>query len=281
MDYKKDESRTVVRDERQVKPMRTNTAATATRRSTRKSPTPKLTALPSLQEEAVVPDPVEKMIRTWKPLSGDSAKVWATVAENVQDQVRKSKPPTAARAKHYLRTLTRHMALRHLAGHRIDDLVELLSDETIQATYGSAKATTLTKASRRTEVSHLRQMRSALLPEAYPKKEVVAAGKTPPAERYSETELTALLTWARGRGAKRNARVHANLLLSIACGLDGSEISLIRGTDIQCTPWGVIVRAPGAPGKNLRPPRIVPVLAQYEHELAELAWIAGDKPLLG
>lgn len=173
------------------------------------------------------------------------------------------------------------MALRLQANDRIDDLAQLLSDESLADTYALPETTGLSSSSRGTELSHLRHMREVVFPDKYKRTPSLVMTNHGHQARYTDKEIRALLTWVRGRGYKRTIRIHAALLLSLGAGLNGREIPPVRGIDIACSPWGLVVLAPGAAGVKNRPPRIVPVLARFENELAELALIAKANPLIG
>lgn len=73
----------------------------------------------------------------------------------------------------------------------------------------------------------------------------------------------------------------AALLLSFGCGLVGAELGSARGSDLIATPWGLFIETEGLSSKGNRGHRNVPILAEYEDELSELALEAGDNLLLG
>lgn len=277
MDYKEGIIRTPVRKNEAA--MRSEVASQLAKRGKRRSPTAKVIALPL---PGKTPKQVAfELIESWSPQRGYSDALWQQIRPTVIAHVRQADPPNRVIALRYLRVMTRHVAQRLRAGDRIDDLAELLTDESLSATYSLAKTTGLSDTSRGTELSYLRHMRLAVFPKDYKPTPGLVMKAHGHQERYTDNEIRALLTWVRGRGFKRVIRIHAALLLSLGAGLNDREIPPVRGIDIACSPWGLVVLAPGAAGIKNRPPRIVPVLARFENELAELALISKENPLIG
>lgn len=255
--------------------MRTAAASSARRKKTRKAPA-KVTPL------VKATDPVEEFINTWSPKDKTFAAAWPRVADVVRALVTQAKPGSTDLAGKYLRALARHAAARIAAGMRVDDVDELLSDAALASTLGTTSSSTLSENSRRTELSFIRRIRERVLPEKYGQpKELSRLRKSRVAKPYTDEEITELLTWCRSAKHPKAPRLRAAVLLSVACGLDGYEAPKVTGTDVLVTDWGLVVRAPGMAKSTARPARLVPVLAEFETELASLASKAGAGLLLG
>jgi hypothetical protein len=93
---------------------------------------------------------------------------------------------------------------------------------------------------------------------------------------YGRGELAGLRADALVQATDGRRRA-ARALLALGCGsgLDGRWVAQITADDVAWTAWGVLVRV-GGPS-----PRVVPVLAEWESEVAELADTAGDEFLVG
>jgi hypothetical protein len=164
----------------------------------------------------------------------------------------------------------------------ISDTKELLCDAALASTLGEHVSSDLSENSRRTELSFLRNLRARVLPDVYGKpKELTRLANSRIAAAFTVEELAALLTWCRSSRHGKASRLHAAVLLSVGCGIDGFEMPRILGTDILITPWGLIVRAPGVGKGTTRPARIVPVRGAHEKELAFFAATAGRAPIIG
>lgn len=259
--------------------MREGTAAAAARKRTRKPASPNNRA--KTAQVIVLGDPVRHTIDTWTTNRQPAAAVWHDIAATVRNIVTQAQPGGAELARKYLRAVARHVATRHLAGHRIDNLPELLSDKALAATFNAKATASLSTAAKATELTYLRRIRQHVLPEQYGTNPQLRMPRTATATPYTDTEVGQMLHWCRTSRQPVAPRLHAALLLGISCGLDGSEAPAIRGTDILRTPWGLVVRAPGVPHTRTRTPRLVPVLARHETDLAHLAERAGDTLLVG
>ena len=177
-----------------------------------------------------------------------------------------------------MRSVARHVALRHKAGMSLSDLSDLLSDQALAATLDSSD---LKRSSEATHRGHLERVRAAALPDRYGRRGVLKRERTPVAAWYSDEDVAALLRWARNTSQVAGPSVHASLLLGVAAGLDGFEVHSVTGRSVRCTPWGLVVAAAGTGKGKSRPARLVPVLAQYEQALADAARYAGKGPMAG
>lgn len=279
MDYKEDIIRTDVRKNEGT--MRSEVASRAARHKVRKSPAAKVIPLhPEAQSAPKAVDPVAAYIAAWNPKTL-SKKEWEPIASVVRAMITKTKPNNKQAAAKRLRVLTRLVAIQHKKGHRIDDPAALLNEETLIKVHGQGSPGDLLPNSRATDLYLLRVIRKALLPEIYDKPVAVAVGSKRTTPFYSDEEIIALLQWARGGRIALSKRVHVQLLLGIAAGIDGHEIPYLRGRDLLCTPWGLVINAPGVNRMPNRGPRLAPVLGEYEEELATLMMRIGDNPILG
>jgi hypothetical protein len=93
---------------------------------------------------------------------------------------------------------------------------------------------------------------------------------------YDRRELTALRAGALAQPtAFRRRAARALLALGCGAGLDGRWVARVVAEDVASTSWGVMVRV-GDPSA-----RVVPVLADWEGEVLDLAASAGEEFLVG
>lgn len=270
MDYKENLIRRDVRTK--ATGMRTQKASAARRVVRRKSPTVKVVPLHAPDNCAT------EVINSWCPSDPAVKKVWDEIAPAVRAHLLAADIGGPELARKYMRALSRHAAARHGAGHRINAAADLFNDLALISTFGSATVSSIGVSSKATELTYIRRIRAALLPDLYAIPAPLRMGAKQIAQPYSQSELAALLAFARQRSAVRNIRIHAGLLLGLGAGLSGSEIPMISGSDLAATPWGLVIAVPQIKGK---PTRLVPVLAAYENELAQLALLAKGDPFLG
>lgn len=258
--------------------MRTQSARGSRRQQSRKSPTARVVPLiPLVKDE----NPVTSFILNWAPSKGFSEKSWQVIAPITREIIVKVNPGSIEVARKYLRTLARHIGARYLGGHQITNTCQLLDDHCLAQTLGSSNRNQLKNSTRATELGFLYRIRQNLHPEIYRKPQSLKISKSNHANPYSGKELASLLAWSRQRSALRNIRIQGALLLSIACGLDGGEFPFITGDEFYVTDWGLVIRTPGIAKPINRRARFVPVLAEYELEIASLARIASSHPLVG
>lgn len=258
--------------------MRSQAASSARRTKTRKAPTAKVIAL----HPAPAPDnPTTDLINSWTPNDKAVAAVWSEIAPAVRSHLLAANLGGPELARKYIRVLARHAALRHNAGHSVSNAADLFSDLALVSTFGKDVASGIGPEAKRMAMQYMRRLRVLVLPTIYATPNPFVMGAKQVATPYKDVELAALLAFARERSAVRNIRIHGALLLALAAGLDGKEISKVRGTDLMTTPWGLVIAAPGLPGKVGRPKRVVPVLAIFEDALAKLAVTAKGDPFIG
>jgi hypothetical protein len=130
--------------------------------------------------------------------------------------------------------------------------------------------------SRATYRSELRRVGPLLTRHAPWESRPAAVSRRQVAPPYSQRELRLLQADATAQptpGRRRAAR--ALLALGAGAGLDGRWVSWVGAQDVTAHSWGVMVRV-SEPAT-----RVVPVLAEWEDEVLELARSAGDEYLLG
>ncbi len=252
--------------------MRSHAAATAARRKRRKSAAPKAVPVAS------APDPIATAVSRYSPGKEPAKSAWPVIGSTVRSLVLGAKPGSEEMALKMMRSVARHVALRHRAGMSVTDLSDLLSDQALAATHDS---TALKGSSEGTYRGHLERVRAAAFPDRYRRPEVLKRGRTSIAAWYSHEDAEALLRWSRSTTQLAGPGVRGSLLLGLSAGLDGFEVHSVTGRAVRRTPWGLVVAAPGMGQGKSRPARLVPVLAQYEQELADAARAAGDDPLAG
>lgn len=261
-------------------PVRSDRATTAKRHKKRAAATAKV--LP-LHPEATTENPVAASINNWTPGNRlpEIALVWEQIAPIVRAHVLGTGVAGIDPARKYLIALARHTTARLNAGHRIDNAEELLSDEALIATFGTKLPTTQMKSSKALELGQLRRLRARLLPELYGKPADLVVSRKGFVPGYTPSEIAQLLAYARQRSNPVAKHLHAALLLSLGAGLTAFELSLARGSDLVATPWGLFIDTQGLSFGGNRGPRQVPILAEYEDELSEIAKEIGDDLLLG
>lgn len=258
--------------------MRSQAASSARRTRTRKAPTAKV--IPPHPAQAPE-NPTTDLINSWTPHDKAVAAVWSEIAPAVRAHLFSANLGGPELARKYIRVLARHVAIRHEAGHSIWSAADLLSDLALVSTFGKDAASGIGPESKRMALQYMRRLRVIVLPNIYATPNPLVMGAKRIATPYTDVEIAALLAFARQRSAVRNIRIHGALLLALATGLDGQEIAKVRGTDLLVTPWGLVIAAPGLPGKAGRPARLVPVLAAFEEEFAHLAVAAKGDPFIG
>ena len=226
---------------------------------------------------------VAEVIRSWVPVRRfeDVSKVWAEVGPVVRKILLSFDLGNEERAMAYLVALSRHTALRFRAGHRIDDVAELLSDEALATTFGAKVSSIHNAGTRSKELGVLRKIRLLLLPESYAVRKEMVSSRRKVAAPYSGSEIAQHLGVVRQRSNPKAQRLYGAVLLSLSAGLTSRELSSARGSDLIATPWGLVIETVGLPSGGNRGARLVPILAKYEDELSELAKEIGDDLFLG
>lgn len=252
--------------------VRSQTAAAAARRKKRQPATPRAVPAP------VAPDPIATAVSGYSPSKDPAKSAWPVIGSTVRSLVLGAKPGSEEMALKMLRSVARHVALRHQEGMSVTDLSDLLSDQALAATHDS---TELKGSSEGTYRGHLERVRAAAMPDQFRRPKELQRGPAPVAAPYSPEDAEALLRWARSTTQVAGAAVRASMLLGLGAGLDGFEVHSVTGRDVRCTPWGLVVAAPGTGKGKSRPARFVPVLAECEQELAEAARSVGGGPMAG
>jgi|GEM_PF-1709458 len=226
---------------------------------------------------------IETLINNWKPGKGfeDVAKVWDHVGPVVRGILLNFDLGNEERARDYLGALSRHAVARYNAGHLIEGVEELLSDESLATTFGISVHSGRSNGTRGKELAFLRNIRLLLLPQIYGVRKELVYGVRQVAPTYSESELAQLLSFARQGSNSNSKHLLAALLLGLGAGLTDRELSKARGSDLVATPWGLLIETEGLSSGGNRGPRIVPILARYADELSELAKDFGDDLFLG
>jgi hypothetical protein len=258
----------VENDSPEVIGVRGERANSARRKTGRKSPVAREKISNSPTPEAVA---ISDFIDNWQPSISPAKDEWVAIAPRVRELVKSAQPGGIEFARKNLQHVSTHLASQYKKGNRLDDVAALFSDRALETTYGSATKPGFTPSTRAVGLTYLLRLRAHLVPAEYAKRPSLRVGRSSIVNAYSDDELAKLFTWARLSENANADRVLAALVLGVACGLDGYESRKIRGTDVLRTPWGLVVRAPGIPGRNFRPARLVPVIGDYEMDMARLA----------
>ena len=267
-------------------PVRSQRATLARRQTKRATPTSKKPTTLTLVQAATAATPQElalELIRTWKPNKRlpEAFKHWDEIASAVRGVLLQLEYKHELQAKHYLIALSRHTAKRHSAGHVINGVNLLLSQDALEATFGLNGSVQTRKGNKKRELEIVRKIRAVIIPELFEQKAALVYGRKTAPARYTDTELSKFFAQSRQHSKKNDKHFHALLLLSLGAGLSGIELSNARGSDLISTPWGLVIITKGLSSGGNRGERIVPILARYEDELSKLAKEFGDNLFLG
>lgn len=226
---------------------------------------------------------IAELIENWKPVRGceEVLKVWDEVMPTVRKILLKVEIKNVEQARDYLQALSRHTAARFSGGNVIDDFEKLLCDDALAATLALSVTSTRAKSTRVRDLSHLRNIRAAVLLLSTDVRKALKYPRRQLPGRYSQSEITQLFAYARGNSSQDSSHLLAALLLCFGAGLTGRELSGALGSDLVSTPWGVVIQTQGLYSGGDRGAREVPVLAKYEDELSELAQKIGGDLFLG
>ena len=278
---------------------RSEAAKAARRRSVRISPPltnvrPRPRTSPPTAPRTGVNRDVAEVVGRYTPTFEPARRLWPDIREQVLDLVVTAKPGGPSLAIKYLRALARHVAVQVAGGHVVDDLPTLFSDTSLVRTFGTggkptsrpgagpdAEGDELGERSLATELTYLRRIRATILPDVYGAERRLQRPAPQTKAPYTDDEVSARLAFFYSTSSPRLNPARAVPLLGLSAGLDGYESQRVTGRDVLVTEWGLVVRTRGASRSQARPPRLVPILADFETRLAALATAAGDAPLIG
>jgi integrase len=208
-------------------------------------------------------DPVSHRIASFDPSIPPAH--WAVLEEFVRAAVADCAPESPEKARLLLIVSARHVHwCWQSAGLPLErDVIfrrEVIAESIATTCAGMAISSQGTYRSRLFGMSDL--LLSAPLRAARPP----SIGKAQACAPYTETEVTALWSWARGQNTEYR-RVNATLLLALGlgAGLSAAEIAGAQARHVLIDSDGVQIDVPGERA------RLVPVLAEWEAPLAELA----------
>lgn len=199
------------------------------------------------------------------------AEHWAAIESFVRRSVTQVIPNDATQAAKYMTVLTSHV---HWCwqdrGYALEPTVIFRNeviDEFLQ--HGTAHLGARSVATYR---SRLVSMSKALLPWHLRTGELTPIGRIGAKEPYSNGQIAALHTWAVQQGtAYRQVNCHVLLALGLGAGLSAGEVEQVRGRHVVVDDEGVLVEVVGDR------PRFVPVLAEWETVVADVATAAMNK----
>ena len=205
------------------------------------------------------------LILNWKPkLKVDGADAeWEETGQIVRAIALKFNYQSEKKAREYLVALTRHTAILYRAEHITDDVEKLLSEESLAFTLGTSTEFGYSPKTKARDLSCLRRIRAHLLPENYAHSPELRYGIIGTSVPYREKELAEFLAVARST----SDQFHAAVILSLAAGLTGAEITNAKVEDLFYTSWGLVIKTEGLAFGGNRGPRVVPILREYEEEL--------------
>lgn len=198
---------------------------------------------------------------------GTFAETWERTGPVVREIALKFNYTSEKKAREALMALSRHTAILDQGGNVTTDVQKLFSEETLAFTYGITKQCGYSKGTLARDLSNLRRMRALLLPDLYARSPELKYGIPEGVSAYNEKEVAEFLAVARqGRD-----QFLAAVLLSLAAGLTGAEITNAKGEDLVYTTGGLLIKTEGLSFGGNRGPRVVPILGKYEKELYALA----------
>lgn len=267
-------------------PVRSQRATLARRQTKRATPNSQKPTTLTLVQAPAAPTPQElalELIKTWKPNKhmDEVVGVWDEVGPTVREILLQINYVSELQAKKYLLALSRHTATRYKAGHVINEIGQLLSQDALEATYGLNGAEKTRKGNKKRELENLRKIRALLIPDLFGGRPALIYGRKTAPIRYTDTELSKFFAQTIQHSKKKDKYFHALLLLCLGAGLTGVELSNARVSDLLSTPWGLVIKTKGLSSGGNRGPRIVPILARYEDELSALAKKFGAGLFLG
>ena len=209
------------------------------------------------------------LILNWKPkLKVDGADAeWEETGQIVRAIALKFNYQSEKKAREYLVALTRHTAILYRAEHITDDVEKLLSEESLAFTLGTSTEFGYSPKTKARDLSCLRRIRAHLLPENYAHSPELRYGIIGTSFPYREKELAEFLAVARST----SDQFHAAVILSLAAGLTGAEITNAKVEDLFYTSWGLVIKTEGLAFGGNRGPRVVPILGKHEEELYQIA----------
>lgn len=120
--------------------------------------------------------------------------------------------------------------------------------------------------------SRLVAMSKALLPWRMRTGELTPIGRVGAGEPYTDGQVAALHTWAEQQGTEyRRVNCHVLLGLGLGAGLSAGEVEQVQSRHVTVDDEGVLVEVVGDR------PRFVPVLAEWEGVIADVAGAAMNK----
>jgi len=214
---------------------------------------------------------IEQQISSYRPTSVDAA-TWVSIRPFVLASVRRLPFSGWAVTVRTLRVLTKLTAWSVGEGIPLDP-EQILDPDTIER---FAVAGLAGSSSRSTYRADLRRIGPLLTTNAPWEPRPPRLARRQVAAPYTETELEILRADAkRYRTESRRRAARALLALGAGAGLDGRWATRVRAKDVLSEKDVVTVRV-GPPS-----PRAVPVLAEWEEEVLQLAATAGDEYLVG
>lgn len=239
---------------------------------------PRALPKPAPDISAEVAAEVVAAVNQYRP-KGDAHLYWDRIETLTREAVLAARPVSVDRARQLLGVVAHLLAWRVEHEHTINaaDAFSLPGLDAYLATKGTTQSARAIR-SRLLSVSEALGVISDSDVSVLP-----PLPKTPVATPYTLTEVATLLAWCDSHDL--GDRVLAGICLGAGAGLDGREQHQVTGRDIVIGTRSVLVRAPGvrqaAGAASARPMRLVPVVAEFENDLARLALLAGDKPLIG
>lgn len=198
---------------------------------------------------------------------------WAVISPFVRAAISDMRFDRTHDAKNYFTAVTRLAHWAHfVAGFELTR--EVVFSPQVITNFVFSGCDDLKESSRASYRSRLNQVTDKLLPGAR------AGVWTHPLHRfdnasapYSAEEVRGLRFWAKNQATDyRSLNLTLLLALGIGAGLMNSEIAAVQASDVTIDDEGVLVRVTADPDRvGGLPPRVVPMLADWEAEVATVA----------
>lgn len=225
--------------------------------------------LPGTTAETPAKDPVSRARDNYVP-KGMTPVRWALVREVTREVVTRCEAASPYEAKQLMIVVARYFDHQtYIAGHPLDPAILLRRDMIVAYGNHLSATTAMSPATLGTYRSRLLRVADDNIGHLQPSTRMpgfrVADGSTP----YTDAEVRAVRAWVDCQPSEVN-RVDFNLLcaLSLGAGLRNAEVIRANASHVTVDDEGVLVHVPGDK------PRTVPVLAEWESVIADIAQAA-------
>lgn len=190
---------------------------------------------------------------------------WAEIATFVRESVNACEQKTPYTARELLVASARHVHwCWQTAGLPLDR--DVVFRREVIAEYVAHGCQQMSPASAGNRRSQLLRMSELLLGPQHRTSRLASLPPPDPTSPYTASEVIALRSWADGQKTTyRRVNCHVLLALGMGAGLSASEVTAVQAQHVHADEDGVLIEVTGAR------PRVVPVLAEWEQVLVQVA----------